>query len=42
MYAIEEKTKNMYSFQDTVDRLLGLEKFLTVENFKESESKLYD
>lgn len=40
MYSIEEKTKNMYSFEDTVRKLEGLEKFMTVSSYKDNESKM--
>lgn len=40
MYAIEEKTKNMFSFEDTVDKLEALDIFLTFKGFRESEVKI--
>ena len=40
MYGIEEKTKNMFGFDETVEKLELLGKFTTVEAFRESEAKL--
>ena len=40
MYAIEEKTKNMFSFEDTVIKLDGLNKFITVKAYEQRESKM--
>ena len=39
MYAIEEKTKNMFSFDDTVSKLEGLNLFITASSFSELENK---
>jgi hypothetical protein len=40
MYGIEEKTKNMFAFEDTVSKLEALDKFVTIKQFKEAESQL--
>jgi hypothetical protein len=40
MYGIEEKTKNMFAFEDTVSKLEALNKFVTLAQFKEAESQL--
>ena len=40
MYSIEEKTKDMFSFEDTVRRLSALELFMTSEAFKEMDSRI--
>lgn len=42
MYGIEEKTKNMFAFEDTVSKLEALDKFVTNKQFKETESQLKD
>lgn len=34
MYGIEEKTKNMFTFEDTVVKLEALDKFMTVSTYK--------
>ena len=36
MYGIEEKTKNMFAFEDTVSKLQALDKFVTLNQFKET------
>ena len=40
MYGIEEKTKDIFGFTETVEKLELLGRFTTVKEFKESESKL--
>lgn len=40
MYGIEEKTKNMFTFDDTVSKLENLNKFLTVKSFSECERQM--
>lgn len=40
MYGIEEKTKNMFAFEDTVSKLEALDKFVSAKQFKETESQL--
>ncbi len=34
MYAIEEKTKNMYDFEETTRRMEELNKFVLLTNYK--------
>jgi len=41
MYGIEEKTKNMFSFEDTVTKLENLDVFVTKKAFKDSEIKTH-
>jgi hypothetical protein len=33
MYGIEEKTKNMFAFEDTVAKLEAMNKFVTIQQF---------
>jgi phage I-like protein len=40
MYGIEERTKNLLSFDDTVLKLQSMNIFLTIETFKENEGKI--
>ena len=39
MYGIEEKTKNMFAFEDTVSKLQALNLFVTVKAFNDNEVK---
>ena len=39
MYGIEEKTKNMCSFEDTVTKLKDLDIFMSMDGFRENEAK---
>ena len=34
MYGIEEKTKNMFAFEDTVAKLEAMDKFVSLRHFQ--------
>ena len=41
MYGIEEKTKNMFDFTETVRRLEELDKFVLITAFEENKNEIH-